>query len=736
MAIVKFVSDKDCQVFIDMELAGKVAPESMLKVTLETGGYLIQIKNENGKLIKEYDLEINPSDNQLLQKIDGASNKLDDIIEKLKNDSSLVFHCDRASFSYNGLYGFVDKKLNVVIPPIYYSVNEFVDDKAFVVRDFPEGRKTTMIDSDGNIFFNRWFDYIGESDDTILLGIENRIIVYSKTKCDKVAEYFNAGYDLKSSLVPVYKKVGDYDFYGYIDYKGNEAIPFIFNNVKNFDEYGEADGIFLGRETIINRKGYSQCLGGGIYDWAKWDDNLQGLEGIIDVKYPELWKYDDYRSTHWEFIPIWKNYKWIIKIITIINANNGLAPIKKDFILECDYVLNIGKGYCVCKVGKNVELIIVDVNNKGLLHYSFDADDVHVCFSDDEVYGGSIWPILFIAQKKNSNGIDKTFYVFDSEKNNILPINYENIDAIILPGNDVQYITRKKEYYSNFSFGHRIYIYLSVKSNGKNGIINIDGKEIIPTIYTDIVFMGKEFIKVKREEGWSLGRAYKLTYYYESSEPVYEPVYEVHGLIFDDISLCSENEQWVDVDVFIVRSGNKYGCVNSYGTLLLPVEYETIELKASFCNQRPWAYVYHFIIKQNGKVGFCCVSYYNRNDYCSYHSEFVYLVKPQFDECVLLHNLNSVLEDFHMGYAAVRKDNKWGILDQKPRQITYKAINLNLADESVANYDDLIFKYDSLDELAKDADYEFKRRYDKYFHPWSIRRDPYGQDDRIVEEGK
>ena len=214
-------------------------------------------------------------------------------------------------------------------------------------------------------------------------------------------------------------------------------------------------------------------------------------------------------------------------------------------------MLNIGKGYCVCKVGKNVELIIVDVNNKGLLHYSFDADDVHVCFSDDEVYGGSIWPILFIAQKKNSNGIDKTFYVFDSEKNNILPINYENIDAIILPGNDVQYITRKKEYYSNFSFGHRKYIYLSVKSNGKNGIINIDGKEIIPTIYTDIVFMGKEFIKVEREEGWSLGRAYKLTYYYESSEPVYEPVYEVHGLIFDDISLCSENEQWVDVDVFI-----------------------------------------------------------------------------------------------------------------------------------------------------------------------------------------
>ena len=68
MAIVKFVSDKDYQVFIDMELVGKVASESMLKVKLEPGGYLIQIKDEEGKLIKEYDLEIKSSDNQLLQK--------------------------------------------------------------------------------------------------------------------------------------------------------------------------------------------------------------------------------------------------------------------------------------------------------------------------------------------------------------------------------------------------------------------------------------------------------------------------------------------------------------------------------------------------------------------------------------------------------------------------------------------------------------------------------------------
>ena len=200
MAIVKFASDKDYQLFIDMELAGKVASESMLKVTLETGGYLIQIKDEDGNLIKEYDLEIKSSDNQLLQKIDGTNNKLDDIIENLKNDSSLVFHCNRASFCHNG----------------------------------------------------RWFDYIGEGDEIILLGIDNRIIVYSKAKCDNIAEYYNAGYDYKSNYVPVYRENDTVKLYGYINFDGGEVIPLIFNWVGNFNEQGESEVDLFGK-TICNR---------------------------------------------------------------------------------------------------------------------------------------------------------------------------------------------------------------------------------------------------------------------------------------------------------------------------------------------------------------------------------------------------------------------------------------------------------------------------------------------------
>ena len=56
MAIVKFVSDKTCQIFIDKEFAGKVNKDSILKLTLEPGGYLIEIKDKDEHIHKKYNL--------------------------------------------------------------------------------------------------------------------------------------------------------------------------------------------------------------------------------------------------------------------------------------------------------------------------------------------------------------------------------------------------------------------------------------------------------------------------------------------------------------------------------------------------------------------------------------------------------------------------------------------------------------------------------------------------------
>lgn len=739
MAVVKFASDKDYQVFIDMEIAGKVMPGSMLKVSLETGEYLIQIKDEDGNLIKEYELEIQSSDNQLLQKIDGVNNNLDDTIRNLKNDSSLVFLCDRASFCHNGLYGFVDKKFNIVIPPIYYSVNKFVDDKAFVVRDFPEGRKTTMIDSDGNMVFNRWFDYIGESDETILLGIDNRIIVYSKTKCDKITDYYNAGYDHKASLVPVYKEVGDYNFYGYIDFYGKESIPFIFNNVGNFNKKGEADVNFLGKEVTISTTGYYQEGKDGCYYLTSWNGDLQGLNGLFSKNMPCLCYYDT-GETRWQLLPIWNNYKWIIKVI-IRKWHQEIKSL--DYF--CDYVLRIENGFIICKQADKVLVLIANIYNDGVEDFLFDADDIEPVFDINENLQGDdiITSRTFIIKK------DSKYGVYNTLGEVLIPVEYDEIKpfkpylfAVKRNSKYAVYSTGKLsafEYdnvtnqfcdllleksgkyglWKNWSLIPPIYDSVDghgdrniVSLNGKYGIIDNDAKEVLPIKYEMIIPLGDSYFKVKMGGKWSLG-------------------YIQHGIIyrtsFDDIYRISEKNKRIN-SVFLVKEGNQYGCINNHGEIIIPIEYSSIYFDSDY-----YPVTVSFLIFKDNKVGF---GVYYSSSLLKRNREYIYYVEPQFDECVLLENSNSVLNAFHMPYAAVRKGEKWGILDQMPRDVTYKAIELNLEEVNKTNWDDLDFKYNSLDELKDDAENELKRRFDYYYHPWTIRTNSQGEDYIVIKEAE
>ena len=759
MAIVKFVSDKDCQVFIDMELVGKVASESMLKVKLEPGGYLIQIKDEEGKLIKEYDLEIKSSDNQLLQKIDGTNNKLDDIIENLKNDSSLVFHCDRASFCHNGLFGFVDKKLNVVISPIYYSVNEFVDDKAFVVRDFPEGRKTTMIDSNGNMFFNRWYDYIGESDDTILLGIDNRIIVYSKTKCDKIAEYFNAGYDFNDSFVPVYTIDGKDKLYGYIDFSGKVVVPFIFSKIENFSIVNNISQVKVELFDI------ETCL---VKKWFDKQDTIWGEEDIIelisDLLQDVYYGNNDYR---WNISAVNRDGHLLIKIVIESVWDNSFH---KEIFEEADRILHIKSGYAVCRYQNRIKVVVIDIENQDVICYFFESDDAIPIFR--EIYYNAatqLYPCAFIINNNDYYGI------VDRDSNQIVPCEYEIIESYPSKDGEVYAILRKdgksalcdilnKTMLTKFTYDN-ISLYESVtemtfllEKGGKYGlmkgtklipanydkiivgnhfniiasrdtygIIDDDNNIILPTDYQEISILEDKYIRVKNKNGYSLGCA--------TDGKIYNEVFDRICLLENDYDSNSI------LDFVLVEKNGNQGCISlSKGEVKIPIEYDKIEL-VSINRHYPEIVSVCFLLYKDEKVGYCEFGYYYiETDFdiilgSSYKGpiEYLYTVKPDYEECILLANEYSVLSHYYMHYAAVRKGNKWGILDQKGRAITYQAMDLNLEDENTPNYTDLDFKYNSLDELKKDADKELKRRYDKNYHPWTIRRDMNGKD-CIVEE--
>ena len=180
MVIVKFISDKDCQLFIDMELVGEVHADNMLKVTLEAGSYLVEAKTTDGKCLKKYELKINSSDNQVLQDLALEKTMLFETIEKLRNDSSLRFYNQRAAFCHNGSYGYINSQYEVVIEPIYSFADIFISTKALVRRTFSNGEMATLIDINGNICLGQWYEYIGCNDKTILLKSENTFFVLSR----------------------------------------------------------------------------------------------------------------------------------------------------------------------------------------------------------------------------------------------------------------------------------------------------------------------------------------------------------------------------------------------------------------------------------------------------------------------------------------------------------------------------------------------------------------------------
>ena len=784
MAIVKFISDQDCHIFIDKENVGKVTVDSLLKVALEVGGYLIEVKDDGGRILKKYNLEIKSTDNQILQDVSGASPSTDEVLNLLKNDPTLVFHCGRAKFCLEGKYGYVNKKFEVVIPAIYSIANDFVNNKAFVVRDFPEGRKTTMIDEEGNMFFNRWFDYIGESDEIILLGIDNRIIVYSKTKNEKITEYFNAGYNFVYPLVPVFRKIERDYYYGFIDFSGNEIIPLLFDYVWNFDKDGKTNVAYWGRIASLNSKGELSLIFTVILenDDEQYVHLTNGDLADVFCEYNYQYGYQKWSSV----TPIWKDNKWYIKVDDISKK-----------LIECERILFIGDGcYAYRKDGKCVVRllpefrIVIGEENPAYFDYDFvipvnGSGDYCDEYNDPEYYlkycivrvdnkfgvvsdrnitlipfeYDYIIPIelnpgdwYFLLEKNALFSVEKV-----SDRRNVFPTEFEHYywddHLFLFSKNSCGVLMKDKALYANYDYimqgWGKSFI---VSKNGKFGVINEDGVEIIPLFYDtiekggqdtfvvskagmcgiidgggteilplyyeDIVFLGEEYYKVMKKDCWSLGRLHNPVVFKEK---------------YDEISLISKYEKWIDI--FLVKVGNKCGCVNNKSELLLSFVYDRIELGPSLINPK----VYSLITYKDNKVGFFYIAYFYSNDYYSkktksHNFEYVYCVEPQFDECWLFDwNKDSVLDHYNIHYAAVRKGNKWGILDQKPRDITYKAIDINLEDEYEPNFSDLEFKYNSLVELRQDADNEFQRRLEKYYHPYSIDTDSNG-DSCIVEE--
>ena len=554
MAIVKFISEIDCNVYIDMELVGELQAGKMLKVTLEVGSYLVEATDSNGRNIRKYELKVSPVEAQILQNITNES--FDDIINKLRNDSSLRFYNQRALFYHNGCYGYINSQYNIVIQPIYSYADDFSVGKAFVRRKFPDGEKGTIIDIDGNILLSQWFDYIGSNEHNILLRNQERFYVLSREDYSFQHEYSCVSYNEKAELIPVSKEYGVDVFYGYIDKNGEEWIPFIYDYAWNFEDNGFAKVKRFGLTHVVGKDGtlyynMEQAVKDGktfTRERGPFDEPGEGnIEEVFKAdkltKEESVYKgfggnYGD--EGYWEEYPVKNGEQWGLGGFELVGDENNVDEdgnyhswwnvdtnrIEKYY---CDRIVYYAEGYFVYRKNGICKLLNIMSPEK---EYSFDADEIIPNLLWCHTYNGS---------------------------------------------------------YDTISINNLIF-----KKNKKYGIISLDGKIVLPADYNLIVSTDA----LKKDTTGNIGiiwKGGKCSFVCMDNGKILEP------FRYDDIVVNDTNSNaWLLYSTFLVKENGKYGCLNYDRGIILPSIYDSIDFKLE-CDGN--GYHYKMLLYKDGKIG-------------------------------------------------------------------------------------------------------------------------------------
>lgn len=573
MAIVKFISEKECHLFIDMEEVGVVQPNKMMKITLDSGSYLIEAKDANGNNIKRYELMVSHDDTQLLQNLASVNDDIDETIERLKNDSTIHFYHQRAVFCYNDKYGYINSQYKIAIEPIYSYAEDFINNKAIVKRIFPDGEKVTIIDIEGNICIGQWYDYIGNNENQILLKRDNTFYVLSRDNYAIVKEYKDAGYDNNAELIPVYQIKGVDDYYGYIDKTGTEIIPFIYDFAWNFDSNGFAKVSRFGHIHVVDCFGNLYFdLSGALMDGKpipKEDSDSEGKEGVREEIYnayklskeESVIKGFDYIM---EFYPVKEGNEWGIGGYTYEGVETNekgeyikyrMVPTNRICSDRCDRILHYDNEY---QIYRKDGICTLYANGK---EYNYIADEIVL--------------------------ISKEIYSFEAQAN------IREINKLI------------------------------IKKNKKYGIINLQEELILPIEYDSIIptdvneqDITGNIVITKKNGVCSLLRA-------DDGEILWSNQYE-------NIIPCVFNSDLYQIDsIFLVKEKGKYGCVGLYGNVILPTIYDAIEFKWGHTAD---GYHYALILHLSGKEGFFEYCEYNiLNGPCK---RMDFYIDPQFDGCI------------------------------------------------------------------------------------------------------
>ena len=206
--------------------------------------------------------------------------------------------------------------------------------------------------------------------------------------------------------------------------------------------------------------------------------------------------------------------------------------------------------------------------------------------------GAVILPLKYSEINSNKNGytvtLNEKMGLFNSEGKEIIPISYRWIYTDKIDDN----------------------IPIAAKLDGKEGYINTKNEWVIPPTYRDAFAFRQGLAKIREVRDY-------IYYINLKGEPVIqdfdanviEPsdntyivgvrkeckymVYDLNGNLLDTYNLLRNN--WSDDAIFAVKKGGKWGYIDGYGKVIIPLEYEEVgnfsEGLAAVRKDGKWGYI-------------------------------------------------------------------------------------------------------------------------------------------------
>lgn len=529
-------------------------------------------------------------------------------------DEEIVFKHDRAIASTNGKMGMIDKEGNVIIPFEYYYVKPFT--RSLELIKVAKNNKCGVIDIFGEIRIPAIYDEICDIRGDFLIvkqgglcGIINsRGKVFVPNKYVKI-EYFVPQEGLSIDEDCQFPQDAPEDVFAVTTSHKWKYIIVNEEIANDPEEYDWTSGLLSHKCFLVKRNhrfGLVRKNGQSVIPIEYSHINLNS-------EYIVLTKAGRCGLTDWdgnEIVPVcYKDIRILSSKSAILNDDSfsSLFFFDKSITPQVyDSISYLSDN--LCKVLRNGKFGIID-----------DA-------------GNTIIPLIY-HYIGCYNCIQKTMPAIKDDKYGIIDINGHEVIPLIydpIKEQDINVYRNDNDKSIEFSLRKHIeifmgsYIAMIMRLKGKWGVINSEGKEIIPFIYDKMDYFDKKLlVKATNKMG----------------------VISVDGrqiipLSFDEVILNYEE------GLLLARKNIRWGLMDKNGKEIIPFEYDSIEPVLG-----------KIIASKGGKKGV-----FNKKGKMIVPLEYDVIKAP----------------DFMSGTYSVCKDGKWGVLNKDGKSITqleYDKIN-------------------------------------------------------------